>query len=235
MAIGYDNLPMYYQTILDVPMYEGIGVLAHDIARPPLTALDHTMTLTGAPTWAAWPLSNLPILSFIPGNPDFMELAAVESTDLNFQAGAWSAVVWVFMDVLAARYLMCKGTNVIGWYWYVDVNGAIHAVTSQAGPTQQDTFSGDGEVTIATWWMLGMTRLGADIALYKNGNLLAITAGVHVAPDSAAALKFLVGVDNTEAANMWDGYLWRPIVFGRQISTVEMSQVFEMTRQLFGV
>ncbi len=235
MTIGYDNLPMLMQTILDIPMYEGIGVLAHDIARPPATALDHTMTLTHAPAWAAWPLSNLPILSFIPGHPDFMELAAAASTDLNFQAGAWSAVMWIFEDVAASRYLMCKGTNIVGWYWYVDANGAIHAVTSQGGPTQQDTFSGNGEVTVATWWMLGMTRLGANIALYKNGNPLAATAGVHVNPASAAALKFLVGIDNTEAGSPWDGYLWRPIVFGRQISALEMQQVFSMTRGIFGV
>jgi len=235
MTKGYDNLPMYFQTLLDVPMYEGTGTLTHDIARPPATALDHTMTLTGAPTWAAWPLSNLPILSFVPGNPDFMQVAAVESTDLDFQTGAFSTVVWVYVDALASRYLMCKGTNVIGWYWYIDANGAIHLTTSQAGPTQQDTFSVNGEVTISTWWMLGATRLGADVALYKNGNLLTVTAGTHINPDSAAALKFLVGIDNTEVANMWDGYLWRPIIFGRQITQVEMWQIFEMTRGLFGV
>ena len=226
---------MLMQTILDIPMYEGIGTLSHDIARPPATALDHTMTLTGPPTWAAWPLSNLPILSFNPAIPDFMELAAASSTDLDFQVGAFSAIMWVYLDALASRYLMCKGTNVIGWYWYVDANGAIHLVTSQAGPTQQDTFSADGDLAITTWTMLGLTRVGADVILYKNGKPLDITADTHVNPASAAALKFLVGVDNTEAANMWDGYLWRPIVFGRQINQLEMEAVFEMTRGLFGV
>ena len=235
MTISYDNLPMYYQTLLDIPMYEGILLLAHDIARPPAAALDHTMTLSGATGWAQWPLSNLTICSFVPGTNDFLELAALESTDLNFMVGAWSAAIWVFEDTAASRYLMCKGTNVIGWYWYVDANGAIHAVTSQGGPTEQDTFSANGEVTVTTWWMLGMTRLGTDIALYKNGDLLTVTADTHVDPASAAALKFLVGTDNTEAANHWDGYLWRPMVFGRQITALEMKKIFELTRGLWGV
>lgn len=234
MTIGYDNLPMLYQTFIDIPMYEGIGTLAHDIARPPATALDHTMTLTGAPTWAQWPLSNTTILSFVPGNPDFMELAAAASTDVNFQAGAFSCIMWVFEDVLADRYLMCKGlANTDGWYWYVDANGAIHAVTNQAA-TQQDTFSGN-EVVVATWWCLGLSRLGADIALFKNGQTLAITAAAHVNPDSAAARKFLIGIDDTEVANMWDGYLWRGIVAGRNLSQQDHEDFFEMTRGRFGV
>lgn len=241
MTKGYDSLPMYFQTILDIAMYEGTpaapaaGALAHDIARPPLTALDHTMTLSGATAWAQWPLSNVTVCSFVPGTFDFLQLAAVSATDLDMVAAARSAVMWVFEDIAASRYLMCKGTNIVGWYWYVDAAGAIHLVTSQAGPTQQDTFSANGEVTVATWWMLGFTRLGANVALYKNGNLLAVTAAAHVNPAAAAGLKFLVGTDNTEGANYWDGYLWRPIVFGRQISAVEMRQIFEMTRDLFGV
>lgn len=235
MTVGYDKIPSLFQTLIDIAMYEGIGVLAHDIARPPATALDHTMTLTGPPTWAQWPLSNLTVLSFNPATPDFLELAVAASTDLDFQVGAFTLVAWIYEDDQSVdRYILERGLlNTDGWFWYVDANGAIHVVTNQT-PGTQDTFSGNGEVTTATWWFLAATRLGADVALYKNGNLLAVTAAAHVNPLTSAR-KFHVGIDDTEAANQWDGYIWRPMVFSRQLTQLEIWKLFEMTRDLVGI
>lgn len=240
MTKSYDNLPMYFQTLLDIPMYEGQGVLAHDIARPPLVAEDHTMTLTGAPTWApgGWPLSNLPILSFIPGNPDFMELSAANSVGMGFQGGAFSLAAWVFIDDLTNdKYILEKGLlNTDGWYFYVDITGAIRLITNQ-GAGGQVSASANGAITIANWWFIGATRLGASVRIYRNGLDVTSVVGVHVNP-AACGRKLHVGINDTELAasnTQMDGYIWRPMVWGRQISQVEMWQVFEMTRAFLGV
>jgi len=228
MTISYDKLAV--GTILDMAMYEGIGTLAHDVARPPAVALDHTMTLTGAPTWVQYPITNLTILSFNPANPDFMELAIAQSTDLDFQAQAFSLVAWIYVDDLSAdRYIMERGLlNTDGWFWYVDQNGALRFVTNQ-GAANQVTFSGNGEITTGRWWMVGVTRLGAAVALYKNGNLLAVTAAAHVNP-TASARKFHIGIDDTEAANQWDGYIWRPLILNWQLTSLNMWKIWELGR-----
>lgn len=238
MVKGYDNLPMLFQTVLDIPMYEGVGTLAHDIARPPAVAEDHTMTLTGPPAWAAWPLSNLPILSFNPATPDFMELSAANSVTMDYQAGAFSLASWVFIDDLSNdRYIIERGLlNTDGWYFYVDITGAIRLFTNQGGAAQISA-SPNGAVTIANWWFIGATRLGASVRIYRMGIDVTNVVGVHVNP-AACARKLHVGIDDTELVGsntQMDGYIWRPMVFGRQISQLEMWQIFEMTRALFGI
>lgn len=238
MTKGYDNLPMYFQTILDIAMYEGVGTLAHDIARPPAIAEDHTMTLTGPPAWAAWPLSNLPILSFNPATPDFMELSAANSVTMDFQVGAFSLAAWVFIDDLSIdRYIIERGLlNTDGWYFYVDITGMIRLFTNQGGAGQV-TQSAAGAITIGNWWFIGASRSGASVRVYRNGVDVTDVAGVHVNP-AACARKLHVGIDDTELVGsntQMDGYVWRPMVFGRQISQVEMSEIFEMTRGIFGV
>ncbi len=239
MTISYDKLPMYFQTLLDVPMYERAGLLAHDIARPPLVAEDHTMTLTGPPTWTYWPLSNLTILSFNPATPDFLELSAANSVGMNFQAGAFSLAAWVFIDSLANdKYIIERGLiNVDGWYFYVDITGAIRLITNQTPAAGQVSASANGAITIAGWWFIGATRLGNSVRIYRNGVDVTATVGNHVNP-TACGRKLHVGIDDTElfASNtQMDGYISRPMIFGRQISPTEMWQLFEMSRGLYGV
>jgi hypothetical protein len=235
MTIGYDNLPMLYGTVLDIPMFEGVGTLAHDISRAPATALDKTMTLTGPPTWANWPLSNIPILSFNPATPDFLELAAAESTDMDFQVGAFSVAAWIYVDDLSAnRMLFCRGLlDTDGWHMAILINGSVAFYTNQAAANQV-SISTAGDIAIAGWYFVGATRLTTSIRLYVNAVDVTATVGVHTDPLTSAR-KLHIGVYDTEVASMWDGYIWRPRVWSRQISAAEMIQLFEMERGLFGV
>ena len=224
MTISYDKLPMLFQSVLDIPMYEAVGALAHDIARPPGVAEDHTMTIQTC-GWVQWPLSNLTILSFNPGNPDWLELSVANSVSMDYQVGDFSLLAWIYMDVLADRYVIERGLlNTDGWFFYVDVNGAITFVTNQ-GAANQLSASANGAVTIANWWCIGVTRHGASARIYRNGMDVTSVVGVHVNP-AACARKLHVGIDDTEAANQWDGYIWRPIDLGRQLSSTEMWKFF---------
>lgn len=239
MTRGYDNLPMLMQTILDLPFYERTGGFTHDIARPPLTALDHTAALAGVTiTWTYWGLSNTTIIGFTAASSDRLTIPALESTDLNFMVNAFSGVVWVYPLLLAGnlRYIFCKGGVNSGWgFWINGGNGSFELATYQAGPADQETISAVGLVVLNTWSMLGFTRLAGSVKLYLNGvELTPATAEVHTNPDTAAAEEFHIGVTTAHAAP-FEGYLWRPIIFSRNISAIEMAQLFEMTRGLFGV
>lgn len=233
MTKGYDNLPMLFQSVLDIPMYEAIGALAHDIARQ--QAFDHTMTLTHAPPWAAWPLSNLAILSFIPGHPDFMELSAANSADMNYQDSAFSLLAWVFEDSLAiTRFVIERGLPVTdGWHFGITDTGQIYLITSQLGADQVSA-SAAASIVISTWYLIGATRLGNSVRIFKNGIDITAAAGNHINP-AACGRKLHMGIDDTEGAAPWDGYIWRPRVFSRQLSAGEILDIFEMERDLFGV
>ena len=231
---GYSNIPQLYQASLDIPMFEASGALVHDISRQ--AALDKRMTLTGATiAWANWPLSNTALVNFDATTPDRLELAAAQSTDLNYQAGAFSGAVWVYPLNLAGalRTIFCKGGTVDGWKFHVaGGNGAIYLSTYQAA-TNQETLSAVGEVVLNTWYLLGFTRLAGAVKLFKNGVDVTLTPGAHVNPDSAAARDFHVGCVLAHADG-WAGYLWRPRLFSRQLSATEMKEIFEMERSLFG-
>lgn len=239
MSKGYSNIPQLYQSVLDIPMFEGVapanGALAHDISRQ--VALNKTMTLTGATiAWARWLLSNTTLVELDSGTPDRLELAAASSTDLNFTTGDFSGIAWVYPALLAGniRNIFCKGGTVDGWNFHVaGGNGAIYFSTYQAAGSQ-DTLSAIGQVVLNTWYLLGFTRAGAVAKLYKNGADVTLTAPAHTDPDSAAARDFHVGCSLVHAAG-WDGYIWRPRLFSRQLSATEMKELFEMERGLFGV
>ncbi len=235
MTISYDKLPMFFQTLLDIDMVEGIGVLAHDIARPPAVAEDHTMTLTGVPTWVQLPLANLTVLSFNPGDPDFLELAAAQSVSMDFQVGAFSVLAWIYPDDLTAwRYIIERGLNITdGWYFCVSPAGQLLLSTNQAGVIQSSGSFG-GDITIGRWWCAGAARLGNSVRIYINGNDVTSLVGNHINP-AACARKLHVGIDDTEAGSAWDGYIWRPRVWGRRVSASEMRDIFEMERGFFNV
>lgn len=234
MSKNYSTMPTNLQAVLDIPMYEGQGVLAHDVSRR--AALDKTMTLTGPPTWVQLPLSNLTVLSFNPATPDWLELAAAESTDMDFQVGAFSLVSWIFVDDLTDdRYLFVRGLDGNdGWYMYIASAGGLQLVTSQLG-ADQVTGSAVGTIATGTWYLVGATRLGASVKLYRNGvDVTGTPPGVHINP-AASVRDMRIGIRDDETTHPWDGYIWRPRVFSRQLSAYEMLSIFEMERGLFGV
>lgn len=233
---GYSNIPQLYQASLDLPMFEASGAVARDISRQ--AALDKTSTLHGATiAWAHIAPSNVSVVAFTSGTPDYVDISAANSTDLNYQAGAFSGVAWVYASLLVAnlRHIFNKGGTVDGWKFHVaGGNGAIYFTTCQAGPTVQETLSDIGQVVLNTWYMLGFSRLGAAVKLFKNGVDVTLTPGAHVNPDSAAARLLNIGCDITHAGP-WDGYIWRPRIFSRQLSATELKELFDMERGLFGV
>ena len=237
MSKGYDNIPALFQTILDIPMIEGAGLagaFVDDMARG--NAYNHTMTLRGPPAWVQTGLSNTTILSFNPGNPDFLEASDINTDDLDFTVSAFSMAAWIYEDNQAVdRYILERGlANTDGWVFHVDSNGALRLATFQTPAANQFSASANGAIPLGTWKFVGATRLGASARIFINGVDVTAIVGNHIHPTTSPR-KFHVGIDDTEATMPWDGYIYRPIIWNRQISAFEMLSLFNMSRGLFGV
>ena len=232
---GYDNIPQLFQSVLDIPMYEGAGVagaLVHDIARP---LLNKNMTLAGPPLWYQVPLSNITVLHFDSTNPDRLLLSAVDSADLAYTAESFSGVAWVQLHLLvgASRTIFSKWTAATsGWLFNILATGEIQFVTAQAGPVQ---ISGSpaGSIVLDIWALVGFSRVGGSVRIYKNGVDITSLVVAHTDPVVDAGL-FYVGVDSA-IAEAYDGYLWRPRIVEREMSALDHADIFEMERGLFGI
>jgi hypothetical protein len=233
MSKGYDNLPIYFQCLLDAPMFEGVGAWTNDIARA--AAFNHRMGVYGAPTWTQAPLANLTYLDFVPANPSRLVIAAIDSADMAFTVSPFSGVAWIHPTLLvgASRTIFSKWTaTVSGWLFNVLATGVIDFFTVQAGAFQSSQ-SAAGEVVINTWYLVGFTRSGASGRIFKNGVDVTSVAAAHVNPVADAGI-FYIGADSA-MAEAFSGGIWRPRVWSRQLSAFEMLEIFEQERGLFGV
>ena len=247
-AVGYDNLPVNFEQVLSLPMREATGVAAdptQDVASP-----HHTTLLVGPPTWAQHAVSNLTYMVFTAG--DVLSIgaaAAVDPTDMNFRTGSvtggFSFATWMNSSNLAAiNTLFCYGSptaQVTGYQVNVAADGAIQFLTYQAGPTVQTTDTAAAVITTGTWWFVAVTCDGAwDTAaalIYRNAIDVTDTAGVHVSPDTPAALDYFIGAHNNAGAAELSliGNIWNPRVWTRQLPAIQIWEIFEMERALFDV
>ena len=235
MPIGFDNLPLNTNLVVGIPMFEGVGTLAHDQAKP-----HFTMTLTGAPAWAQLvaPLAEMTVLDFNEATPDFMEASAIATGNLDFMGQSFSMAAWVRVDDFSNdHYLWERGLlNTDGYYWYIDQNGALMFVTNQGTPANQVTYSVAGHIALDTWYLVGMSRNAGSVRLYKNG--LDITDGAaatHTDP-STATRKLHFGVDTAEGvANAFAGRAKYPRIWERELISPEHWAMFEMERWAFQV
>lgn len=229
MTIGYDHLNVNFELLLDLLLEEGTGTLTQDWAKP-----HHANpTLTGAPTWQD--LDNgLTYLDFVLGNPDYILILQAASTDLDFTTGDFSVGAWIRPDALGNRDVFSRQlTQVDGWSFWLDTNGAMVLSTNQAGAAQH-SFGSNGDIVIGTWVFVGTTRSGASVRIYTNGVDTTATPATHVNPVTANR-NLYVGVGNLAGAGWYDRDMWRPRIWGRQLAASEMLLTFNMERDLFGV
>jgi len=235
MVKGYNNIPFNRRICLDAPFSEGVGVATLDVSRAGMAAYNHSMTLVGTPAWVQLPLSNISVLSFNPATPDYVWIPlAAQSADMDFVAGAFSLAAWIFCDDLTAiRTIMMRGSNLNnGWQLYVSITGQVAIVTNQAA-AQQTSLSLAGLITIGTWHLIGVTRLGASCRVYVDGIDHTDTVGVHVNPVTCPT-QLIIGC-NDLLAEPFDGYIWRPRAWTRNISADEMLEIFQAERHLLGI
>jgi len=229
MTRGFDKYEHHQGLELSLEMIEGVGTETQDWSKNALEA----PTLTGPPAWAQMG-SGLNLLSFNNATPDFIEIAAGESTELDFTAENFSLGLWVYPDSIALIDLINRGLdNTDGYELSITALGAIEFATNQAAASQV-TDTEDGEIVATNWYHVMIVRDGASVRIYINGRDRTDGEGVHIAPLTSAR-KFLVGIYDDEATRPFDGRLWRPRAWVRALSREEVKVMFDTTKHYFGV
>jgi hypothetical protein len=225
---GYDNPRFNHEMLLDLQFCEGDGDITRDWAKPH----HEPNTLTGAPAWTNR-VNDLTILNFDCTAPyDHIITAAANSADLDFTSGDFSGAAWIYTTAGGNRYVFNKGLTTTGWCFYLNTANRMSVGTKQAAANQYTT--GD-VISLNTWLFVGFSRASAAVRIYTNGRDATSSAATHVNPDSAAAQNFYVGCNDAVGAGWWCGYMWRPRVWGKQLTAAEMLAIYEAERGLFGV
>jgi len=231
--LGYDKRGLNYGLLLDLPFSEGAGGFAYDRAKA-----GQIFTLHGPPTWTQIAPSDLTLLDFNDGVPDWLDCPAADTADLNFIAGDFSSAIWFKMETVrvTSAYLFCRGRgNTDGWEFIVsDTNNHIVFNTYSGAFNNRSTYGITDGVVLDTWYLAGMSRTGAVGTLYLNGVDNTATRGAHIDPVTSAR-ELHIGIADNEASAPMGGKLWRPRIWNRVLSPSEWAQMFARERHLFGV
>ena len=230
MARGYDNYRPNQMLVMDLQFRETTGTTTCDNAK----TYREPLTLNGTPAWAIVG-NDLTYLSFDPANPDFLLSLAADSTDLNFTTSSFSGAMWIYPDVYGNRYLIDKSSATAGWaFWVAGVSPYIAFTTANAGPATQITY-GAANLILSAWQFVGFTRSGAAARIYLNGRDATATPATHIDPATAVAINTQIGTVVGAGAGWYDGRMWRPRVWERQLAAWEMLALYEEERLLIGV
>ena len=106
-------------------------------------------------------------------------------------------------------------------------------LTGQGAATQL-TEALVGTVSSGVWHLVGMNRNGADVRLFSDGrDVTEPVPDTHIDPVAAATI-LTIGV-RSDISLPFDGQMWYPRIWGRQLSAAEMLQIFNMERHWFGL
>ncbi len=202
MTIGYDNLDINHNIILDLPFREGAGTIAQDVSKS-----RYPFTLTGAPAYAQL-ASGIGVLNFTP--IDFLEAAIADVPNLDFTIEDFSIVSWVDPDTLVGDLtLLCHGlASATGYYIDCLANGSVAFYSNQGG-AQQSVISATGAVVINTPRLIGISRSEGLVQIFINGEETVYVTQDDITHPLTSAEKVLFGVYQDETTNPWSQYLGR--------------------------
>lgn len=228
--IGYDKYSINHQLLFDLTLEETVGgdlAYVYDRAKP-----HHRCVLHGATIgWTLMP-SGLTVIDCTVD--DWIDCLAADTGDLDFVAGDFSMGMWVNLDDLSAnRMLLCRGLlNIDGWHCAILMDGSVVFYTSQLG-ANQSSLSALAQIIVGTSYLIGFSRSGASIKIFINGVEVTNTIGVHTNPLTADR-ELHIGIYDNEAGSPWNGQLWRPRIWERELSLIEWKRIFDVEGHWFG-
>lgn len=209
-------------------------------AEPPATVLedesrygsDGAFQASGHPDWVQLP-SGLWVLDFDSGTPDYVTILNAEN-QLDFTNEDFSGVAWIHStSLVASNMVFCRGrANVNGWYWEISAAGRNSFSTNGAGIIQ--TYSAASQIVVGTWYLVGFSRDGAAVKVYRNGVDHTDTAGTHADPITSG-YNATVGIYYDLTTTPFEGKMPPPRFSKRALSAGEHKQIFEAERHWFGI
>jgi len=246
---GYDNIPENENILLDLPFYEGTGIITRDQGKPHHQNVSLNDPGGGSFVWTVL-ASGLMVLEFVTvgGGVDdgvYLDLPAADCADLNFTAGDFSVGVWIKWDstfglseIIIGRY----GALLDGWELYLDISSGRNTVSQRhnhssiAGNDNSNCFSVGW--TPGVWAFLGVSRTGGNLypQHYRNGVPLLMSYEITGMLDPDTCNRDLViGCRYSKNANWYKGQMWRPRVWNRVVTAAEWLIMFNKERAWFGV
>ena len=228
MVRGYDNPRFNQELLLDLQFCEGTGTTTQDWAK----AHHEPNTLTNGPAWTNMD-NDLTYLVFTGVLPyDHIITLVADSGDLDFTSGSFSGVCWYTPTAGGNRYVFNKGAATNGWCFYLNTSNRMSLGTRQAGASQ---FTTGNVLTLNEWQLVGFSRRATGVEIYTNGRDVTYAAATHTNPVTSAAHSFYIGCNDLVGAGWMVGYLWRPRIWGRNITAAEHLAIYEAERDLFGL
>ena len=234
--IGYDNLAINHQILLDLPFREATGAITRDVAKPHHQDVD----LINAPTWESL-VSGLGVID-LNGTNEYLQLLAAACADLNFTSGDYSLGGWFFFRSGGAddktpmgRFLVSEN----GWELYHYTNEILTLRHHHAAGATTRTGAHSEGWAYDKWWFMGVSRYGGVAQFYRgdiNGFAApptTISDGGLIDPETCVQ-NLYIGRDTT-GVNLHNGKLWRPRVWGRALAEGEWRQILDYEKHWFGV
>lgn len=231
MSVGYDNLDINHNIVLDLPFREGAGAVARDYSQR-----HYPFTLTGVPAWDILATAQ-PVLDFTAATPDYLTCPIATAAAMDFTNEDFSIASWVNPDTLVGDLtLLCHGLAVTdGYYIEVLANGSIQFTSNQAAAAQL-VISAVGAVVIDTWTLVGISRSGTAVQIFVNGVETGYVAQPAIINPLTSARAVLFGVYDDLATNPWSHYLGRQRAWlARQLTAANHSYIWDTERSRYNV
>jgi len=122
--------------------------------------------------------------------------------------------------------------------YYIDclANGSVAFYSNQGGAAQQSVISDTGVVIINTHQLIGISRSGVLVQIFKNGREVGYVLQEDIVDPLTSARKVLFGVYDGEVTNPWSQYMGRQRAWlNRQLTAENHQFLFETGRHWYGV
>lgn len=242
---SYDKIGINEDILFDLPFSEGVGVITQDIAK-----LHHPVSFEDPGTGVlSWDILNsgLKVLDFLPAGPataegNYLECDSTKTADLDFTIEDYSFGMWMYQrtmnqsQLLAGKYIV----NSRGWEIYTTLATGIYYLSLRHHHANSNTTRSSASSVgwnFENWWFVGISRVAGYPLMYRNGTAveMSYSDGGIKSPESSAADDLVIGARYTKDANWINGKYWRPRIWGRALSAIEWSELFEKERNFFGV
>jgi len=245
---GFDKLAINKNLLLGLPFREGTGLITQDEAKAE-RILTQNDPGGGSFAWGNL-VTGIPYLEWIPiggGATDgvYLDCPAADTVDLNFTTEDYSIGAWINWgagtsqsEILIGRY----STEVDGWDCHL--NATLGSTLSSRHnhssllPTYDHTTCFSTGWTQGEWYLLGISRSGADIVHYRNSIPLVMTPTPTAMedPDTAVGRDLVMGARAiTLAGNWYWGMIWNMRVWGRALTPEDWRFILHREGHWFGV
>jgi hypothetical protein len=180
-------------------------------------------------------------------SPAYMSFTSASSsgvslgTKFNYTTEAFSFSYWIYIDSYTTTQVgqgpvaFWKGSyNIDGYYNDIAPDGTVVFTTSQAGATQGSGTSA-GVIPLTTWKNICITRAGAAVRIYINGEAATTTFGTHVDPASSSR-NFILGYSAADGYLVYGNMRISSFIgYSRRLLPDEILKNFNALRGRYGV